>query len=98
MNNDFVNEQRYCMAFVHDKFLYQSWGRMKIRAALRSKHLPDKEIEKALATIGESEYLTALKKLIKKKGNAEKTATIRFCLQRGFEYDLILSQIGESFS
>ena len=33
----YLDEQRYCCAFVHDKLLYQGWGRMKLRAGLQAK-------------------------------------------------------------
>ena len=31
--HDYINEERYCRAFAHDKLLYQGWGRVKISTA-----------------------------------------------------------------
>jgi len=33
----FIDEERYCTAFVRDKFRYNKWGRVKIASALKMK-------------------------------------------------------------
>ena len=83
IEDKYIDEARYCGAFVHDKLLYHGWGRVKIRAALQAKHLPSAYISAALEDIDETEYFRILEKVIqKKKGSPEQV--IRFCLQRGF--------------
>lgn len=83
IDEKYIDEARYCRAFVHDKLLYQGWGRMKMRAALQAKHLPSTYIAAALEDIDETEYFRILEKVIqKKKGSPEQV--IRFCMQRGF--------------
>lgn len=98
----FVDEQRYCNAFVHDKLLYQGWGRMKLRAGLQAKHLPNSTIDFALENIDESEYFRVLKQVITSKKRTIKSndpqlreKLIRFCLQRGFTYEDIREYIGD---
>lgn len=98
----FVDEQRYCNAFVHDKLLYQGWGRMKLRAGLQAKHLPSRAIDFALENIDESEYFRVLKQVITSKKRTIKSndpqlreKLIRFCLQRGFTYEDIREYIGD---
>ena len=92
----FVDEQRYCHAFVHDKLLYQGWGRMKMRAQLQVKHLPSQAIEQALDAIDMAEYTRILnrvmaskKRTIKSSDPQSREKLIRFCLQRGFTYEEI---------
>ena len=92
----FIDEQRYCHAFVHDKLLYQAWGRMKIKAALQAKHLPTAAIAEALHAIDMTEYTRILEQLIASKQRTIKSSDpqppeklIRFCLQRGFTYEEI---------
>ena len=92
----FVDEQRYCQAFAHDKLLYQGWGRMKIRAGLQAKHLPSDAIARAIADIDEQAYQEVLEKVIDSKKRSLKSSDpqvreklIRFCLQRGFTYEEI---------
>ena len=52
--NDFLNDARFCRAYVHDKVEYQKWGRLKILAGLRAMQLPESEIEEALKNIDSS--------------------------------------------
>ena len=92
----YIDEARYCHAFVHDKVRYQSWGRIKVRAALFAKHLPSSLINQAIADIDENEYFDVLKRVIDTKKRAinskdpmAREKLIRFCLQRGFTYDEI---------
>ena len=52
--NDFLNDARFCAAYVHDKVAYQGWGRLKIQAGLRALDLPESEIRKSLDEIDEN--------------------------------------------
>ena len=36
----FIDEERYCRAFVNDKFRFAKWGKMKITQALYMKKIP----------------------------------------------------------
>ena len=45
--DNFLNDRRFCEAYVHDKVAYQSWGRLKIQAGLRALQLPESEIRSA---------------------------------------------------
>lgn len=96
----FIDEQRYCHAFVHDKLLYQGWGRIKIRVQLQCKHLPSKAIEQALQEIDETEYFRILDRVMASKRRTIKSTDpqaheklIRFLLQRGFTYEEISSKL-----
>lgn len=96
----FIDEQRYCHAFVHDKLLYQGWGRIKIRVQLQAKNLPSKNIEQALQEIDNTEYYHILDRVIASKQRTIKTndpqareKMIRFLLQRGFTYEEISLKI-----
>ena len=48
LHTNYINEQRYCHAFAHDKVAYQGWGKLKIRAHLYAKQLPTEAINQAL--------------------------------------------------
>ena len=95
-SQNYINEERYCRSFAHDKLLYQGWGRRKIQAALFAKRLPSPFIDQALDSIDETEYFDTLKRIIatKKRGikandSQAREKMIRFCMQRGFTYDEI---------
>lgn len=83
-NAQYIDDMRYCNAFVHDKLLYQGWGRVKMRNALQAKHLPEESIREAIENIDETEYLHILERIVKQKKYTRPEQLVRFCLQRGF--------------
>ena len=87
--NDFLNDARFCAAYVHDKVAYQSWGRLKIQAGLRALDLPEPEIRKSLDSIDENQYKKNLEALIQQRKSDSPDKLLRFLAQRGFTYDEI---------
>ena len=87
--NDFLNDARFCHAYVHDKVAYQSWGRLKIQAGLRALDLPESEIRKSLDEIDEKQYQSNLQSLFQQRKADPEEKRLRFLLQRGFTYDEI---------
>lgn len=93
----YMDEDRFCRAFVHDKYLYNKWGRTKIRMALRQKQIDETVINNALESLPADDYLTGLQKLLTAKARTLKATDeyekrnklIRFALSRGFEMRLI---------
>ena len=86
---DFLNDARFCNAYVHDKVEYQRWGRLKIQAGLRTLQLPESEIAKALDSIEENSYFSNLRKLLQERRSDSEDKRLRFLLQRGFIYEEI---------
>ncbi len=98
--NDFINDARFCHAYVHDKVEYQAWGRLKIKAGLQALQLPESAIREALDSIDEIKYFDNLRHLIeqyrpsssskaKADANTDADKRLRYLLQRGFTYDEI---------
>ena len=87
--DNFLNDRRFCEAYVHDKVAYQSWGRLKIQAGLRALQLPESEIRSALENIDETVYFDNLRKLIRARKTDSEDKRLRFLLQRGFTYEEI---------
>ena len=87
--DNFLNDRRFCEAYVHDKVAYQSWGRLKIQASLRALQLPESEIRSALENIDETAYFDNLRKLIRARKADPEDKRLRFLLQRGFTYEEI---------
>lgn len=93
----FIDENRYARAFVHDKFNYDHWGRMKMRAALQQKGLSASDITEALSTIDEDAYREMLQSVLAAKGRTlrgvegyeRKQKLARFAAGRGFEASLV---------
>lgn len=94
---DFINEKRFCIAFVKDKFRFNKWGKIKISFALKQKGLENNLITNALNTIDEGEYqemlallLKAKLKTIKWEYEYEKMGKLfNFAQSRGFESAII---------
>jgi len=91
----FLDEGRYCRAFVHDKIRYNKWGFYKIRFELKRKQIPEKLIQEALKSLDPEENRERLRVLIEQKiksvkGNNEweiKQKLLRFATSRGFSQD-----------
>ena len=98
----FISDERYAKAFVHDKLLYQGWGRVKIAYMLRGKKIAFDIIQSAIQTIDEEEYLRILNRLVSQRLPQNQQSSIdkstldslyRFLMQRGFTLDEIKSAI-----
>jgi regulatory protein len=103
----FLDESRYCRAFVNDKFKYSRWGIYKIKYELKKKQIPAHLIAEALEGIDSEENQELLHQLLSQKmkvvkgrnGYEVKQKLMRFALGRGFSPDEIekaLSSIGHA--
>lgn len=94
---DFINEKRYSVFFVKDKFRFNKWGKIKIGYALRQKGISDELINQALSTIDDGEYEEMLASILKTKLSGlkyeyeyEKQGKLfNFAQSRGFESNVI---------
>jgi regulatory protein len=97
IDEQFLDEKRFASAFVHDKFHFEGWGRIKIAYQLRTKAISSEIIDNALTLIDEEEYFDKLKHILSNKmfmlSSKEplqaKASLVRFALSRGFEPNLI---------
>ena len=97
----FIDEARYCRAFVNDKVRFNRWGRIKIRAALSEKRLPKEHVNEAIENIDEEQYMTALAEVIATKRRelkgkddyAAQQKIMRYAAGRGYEPSLIMKAI-----
>ena len=79
----YIDQRRYCAAFVRDKYRFNQWGRMKIVQALRLKKIPTDVILSGL--------VEQKKRSIKANTDYERNGKlIRFAIGRGFEMEEIL--------
>ena len=94
---NFLNEERFAMAYVSGKVNIKQWGRIKIKQGLKFKKVPDKLIQKALNSIDGDKYLAnllataekKLKVLSEKDPLKKKYKLITYLQTKGFEKDLI---------
>lgn len=96
IDEGYVDEARFCEAYVHDKFHFNHWGRQKIKAHLLQKRVGSHFIEEALQAIDDDEMQqTAMKLLQAKLKNIHGdnpyeiyTKLMRFAAGRGIEMEM----------
>lgn len=93
----FVDNERYCRAFVRDKMRYNHWGERKIEQALWLKGIDKSVSSQILKEIDTEEWVEILSSELSKKrktvkGRNEyeiKQKLMRFAAGRGFPYGII---------
>jgi len=97
IEENYLNEERFAIAFAGGKWRIKQWGRIKIKYELKQKQVSDYSIKKALKQIDDEEYLNVLNKLAKEKYTSlkseqylvRKKKTMDYLMQKGFEYELV---------
>lgn len=104
IEEDYLNEERYALAFAGGKFRIKNWGRSRISMELKQRQVSEYCIRKALASIPEEDYLTRLDKLAESKweslaGEEDRMARLRkfqdYLLRKGYEWELVQKQINK---
>ena len=101
----FVDDARYAVAYVRDKYRFARWGRNKIRMGLAAKRISSTDVREALDAIDDEEYRGIMMALLRAKARvlgispgceyADKVRLMRFGVSRGFEYDLLTDAVRE---
>jgi regulatory protein len=97
----YLNEERFAIAFAGGRFRMKHWGRVKIKYELKQRQVSEYSIKKALKQIDEEEYLKTLKKLAEEKYGSlkeeqylvRKKKTMDYLLQKGFEPELSMTTL-----
>lgn len=92
-DHGFVDDARYCRAFVSDKFRLEKWGKRKIREALSVKKIKEVYVDAALLNISDEDYMATLRSVLKSKDRAlhgmdaevRREKLYRYAQSRGFE-------------
>lgn len=95
-SDGFIDEYRYAVAFVHDKFSLSKWGRVKIRYALLQKGIPEQTAARALDAMDSDEYCRVMTGVLERKARETGGAAdfgmaarlLRYAVQRGIEPSL----------
>ncbi|GHT72723.1 regulatory protein RecX [Bacteroidia bacterium] len=93
----YIDEQRFCRAFVNDKSQYNRWGAYKIGYELKKKNIPGDFIREALQNLDATVLREQLTELLEKKQKTVKGKNeyeirqkiIRFAAGRGFSLEEI---------
>src|SRR5258705_6216290 len=101
IEENYLNEERFAVAFAGGKSRVKQWGRVKIKYELKQKQVSEYSIKKALRQIDEEDYLEVLDKLAKEKYASlkseqyliRKKKTIDHLLAKGFEPELVMKTL-----
>lgn len=101
IEENYLNEERFAIAYAGGKFRINSWGRVKIKYALKQKQVSEYCIKKALKQINEEDYMKLLNKLAKEKYAAlkadqylvRKKKTMDYLITKGFETNLVAAAL-----
>jgi regulatory protein len=86
IEDGFLNEERYAIAYASGKFRINHWGKRKIMLGLKSKHISDYCIQKALQKIDQKEYNETIANLSQKKAASLSELDDFHKNQRVFQY------------
>lgn len=105
LDENYLNEERFAMAFVSGKFRIKHWGKKKIIQKLKEKNISEYCIKKGLLEIDEADYYATLSNVVDKKFHSlkdkniftKKKKTAAYAYGRGFETDLIWDYINSNY-
>jgi len=98
LREKFIDERRFARSFVHDKFHFNRWGRIKIVYELKLRGIPPDVYYEAIKTIDEDEYMAVLQEMLTAKKQTVRGRSsqdtyqklCRFAAARGFEMPFII--------
>ncbi len=101
--DNFLNEERFALAFAGGKFRIKHWGKQKIKNELRKHQVSEYCINKALASLGDDQYEKEMEKLIRKKIEQSKQtdrrklyySVMNHLLSKGYETDKISKSLNK---
>ena len=103
LEHNFLNEERFAKTFVSGKFKIKKWGRRRLSYELKKKDISKVNINQALTTIQEEEYIEVFNDLAEKRLHSikekdkfkKKKKLIDYLLYRGWESHLVYEKANE---
>lgn len=107
IQENFLNEERFAIAYAGGKFRIKQWGRNKIKYGLKQHQVSDYCIQKALREIDDQDYMDCFRREAHKKLAqlekersviAKKTKLKNYLQQKGFEAEFIYTFIQQNIT
>ncbi|QFZ54298.1 RecX family transcriptional regulator [Oceanihabitans sp. IOP_32] len=103
ITHNFLNEERYAKTFVSGKLRIKYWGRRRLTFELQKKDISKFNINTALKSIDEEEYMEIFNSLAQKKADSiretnkykKRKKLIDYLLYRGWESHLVYDKANE---
>lgn len=105
IEEDYLNEERFALAFVKGKFRIKKWGKIRLKAELKKRKISKYLIKSALEQISEKDYLFTFEELANRKANSIKADSILlkkkkladYLIYRGWESSLVNNKVNQLF-
>lgn len=105
IEDDYLNEERFALAFVKGKFRIKNWGRIRLKAELKKRKISKYLIKSALEQISEKDYLFTFEELANRRANSIKADSILlkkkkladYLIYRGWESSLVNNKVNQLF-
>lgn len=105
IEDDYLNEERFALAFVKGKFRIKKWGKIRLKAELKKRQISKYLIKSALEQISEKDYLFTFEELANRKANSIKADSILlkkkkladYLIYRGWESSLVNNKVNQLF-
>ena len=103
IQHNFLNETRFANAFVSGKFNIKHWGKRRLAFQLKQKDISKVNINQALASISDADYLAVFNAITEKQVETIKESNVfkkkkkfvDYFLYRGWESHLIYERANE---
>jgi len=103
VNNRYIDNRRFAIAFARDKFRFNKWGPQKIRMQLLAKHIDAEYIVEALLEVNPNELPVSIIKELERKATSVKAKSayelrmklIAIGVRKGFSYDLVARAVSQ---
>ncbi len=102
IQNNYLNEERYAIAYAGGKHRTKLWGKVKIKYALKAKQVSDYSIRKALASLPYDDYEASFMHVYTERVHTvrsekniytKKRKILTYLQQRGYEVTRIQEQL-----
>lgn len=105
IEENFLNEERFALAYARGKFRMKGWGRNRIIRELQQKGVSPYCINKAMKEIDGVDYQKTLSDTLKKKGAtltkgnhfAKQQQLSAFLIRKGFEQEMVWDAVKRYF-
>ena len=105
IDGDYLNEERFALAFVRGKFKIKKWGRHRLISELKQRNISKYLIDKALKQISEVAYKATFESLAHKKAASitgvsafmKKKKLADYLLYRGWESSMVYEKVNQVF-
>lgn len=101
ITENFVNEERFAIAYAGGKFRVKRWGKLKIKLYLQQKKVSDYSLNKALNAIDYDDYIASIDYLVESGSRSLKADNVyqhrhklsRSIINKGYEPELVWERI-----